>query len=156
MEVYINVFIKIILCVLVVGVVADISILLRKTANKISKTVDELKTEKIIYQRRMNTDASYKNEMNMIVYSKDLLSFTKEFISEIVLLKYTEFEDARDMDKITEINIKNLIQEIASIARKSLDVEKIQFDYLIFTKEYYEQYIVYVTIQLVKKLLNSI
>lgn len=91
-----------------------------------------------------------------IEYSRNLMKYLREFIGQITVIKFKTFIDSHKMDKITEINIKKLIDDIATTTNNSINRSNILFDNTIITKEFYESYIVETAIMLVKEMLEKL
>ena len=91
-----------------------------------------------------------------IEYSRNLMKYLREFIGQITVIKFKTFIDSHNMDKITEINIKKLIDDIATTTNNSINRSNILFDNTIITKEFYESYIVETAIILVKEMLEKL
>lgn len=91
-----------------------------------------------------------------IEYSRNLMKYLREFIGQITVIKFKTFIDSHNMDKITEINIKKLIDDIATTTNNSINRSNILFDNTIITKEFYESYIVETAIMLVKEMLEKL
>ena len=88
-------------------------------------------------------------------YSKNILEFTKTLASSIALLKFKTFEDNHNMNKITKENFKKLTNEVAVDVHNAIDKSKIDFNMTIFTEEFYDLYIVEMSIYAVKSLLGN-
>lgn len=91
-----------------------------------------------------------------IEYSRNLMKYLREFIGQITVIKFKAFIDSHKMDKITEINIKKLIDDIATTTNKSINRSNILFDNTIITEEFYESYVIETTIILVKEMLEKL
>ena len=84
------------------------------------------------------------------------MKYLREFIGQIAVIKFKAFIDSHKMDKITEINIKKLIDDIATTTNKSINRSNILFDNTIITEEFYESYVIETTIILVKEMLEKL
>lgn len=87
--------------------------------------------------------------------SSKVLDFTKEYVSQIVVLKVKAFVDTNDMKYITREKIKNLIGDIAVTVNGSINRANIDLDCLYFTKDFYDKFIVETTVIMVKELLEK-
>lgn len=99
-------------------------------------------------------DATNPNEMNTDL-SNQILQFTRMIISQIAMMKYRDFVDSKDMSKITRSNVTKLVDEVATECHKAIRIESISFESLVFTREFYEQYIVETTVFVIKSMVNK-
>lgn len=88
-------------------------------------------------------------------YSEKVLEYTKMFIGQITVLKFKAYVDNHEIDKVTKANIQNLASDVATTVHKSINLDNIQFDDTLFTKEFYEQYIIDSSLMHVKRLLEK-
>lgn len=105
--------------------------------------------------RNIREELEFRDRSTVISYSKEVLDLVRKIVGENVLIRFREFVDGRNMGKVTEANIKNLIRHIAEDSRRSLNLSKIIWDNTIFDQEYIDGYIVDVTVMMVKDLLES-
>lgn len=129
----------IILAVLLVIMIGQLLLCLRNN-ERIRKNYEEL-------QRLAAED-----DRDPVVESEKLLTFTRTFITQVVMLKFGQFRDAHDMSKITRTQIINELREITIGIEKSLNFNNIVFDQLVFTREFYDQYIVDFTVDTIKRI----
>lgn len=145
-----------VIVVFIIGCVFDISIFLRDLINNLYNDFKEINDQKVIQYQNKNIHEAYENDLEMIKLSHELLEFTKQFIADVSLYEFKRFSDSqKDVMDITKINIENTIKETAEIIMKSIDIENIPFDYLIFNREYYNRYIVQTTIIMIKRLFEK-
>jgi len=88
-------------------------------------------------------------------YSEKLLEFVKMLTSQISILQFRTFIDGHDMDKVTRAQIQELAKSIAVTVNKSINIDNIDFDSALFTKEFYEGYIIENALINVKTLLQK-
>lgn len=88
-------------------------------------------------------------------YSDKILKYIREFTAMLTMFMFNEFIDGHDVEKINKAQIQNLISEISNMAYKSINMDLIQFDRLLFTKPYLETYIINTIVNDVKNLWNK-
>ena len=66
------------------------------------------------------------------------------------MVKYRNFAEANDMSKVTESMIKNLIKDIAESTHRSLNLDNMLWVDTLYTREFIENYIIDVTVMMVK------
>jgi hypothetical protein len=118
----------------------------------IGKTFDTIS----IKIKRKDDKLVYELEEEKLHYSTQLLDYTKKFIADYVVLRFSSFKDAHDLAKLTEQQTKNLINDIANDIHKYLDViTDTNSDKITFSEEYYDVFIVNTIIIMVKDLTNK-
>jgi len=95
------------------------------------------------------------SKIESIEYSKQLLEFTRGIISDYIVSKFKEFTDNTDMEKVAKPNLQKLISELTIGVYEKININNILFEYTLFTKEYYEEYIIQFTINLIKQLTEN-
>lgn len=93
--------------------------------------------------------------INMIDYSERILDFIKEFSIELCVIKFRGFADNHDMEKVTKVHLENLIQECAKEVNNSLVEGAINYDHLLYNKEFIDNYIIQTVMIAMKDLLNK-
>lgn len=99
-----------------------------------------------------------KNENNRIEteYSEKMLEFAKMLTTQVSILMFKEFIDSHDISKITRINIKELASTVAEYVHASINISNIDFNETLFTKEFYEKYIIDTSFNTIKSLLDRV
>lgn len=133
----------------------------------------DIKTKKEIFDRNMRerivelkvletkikeSEAKIKSSDNKIRRIEDslkLTNFIKEIASQMVVLKFKTFKDNHDILKVSEESVKNLVREIAIDVRKSIKYYEIDFDSLILSQQFYDEYIVNTVVMLTKNILDK-
>jgi hypothetical protein len=112
---------------------------------------------KIEEDKRNKLYAQLQEENNKSIadYSEKLLEFIRMLTTQISVLKFRTFVDNHEMDKITKANIQKLVAEVAESVNTSINSTNIDFDDILFTKEFYENYIVETSLITIKNLLNK-
>lgn len=93
-----------------------------------------------------------ENKAMTVKYSDEILKYFRVFTTQISMIKFQEFLDSHDVKKITESNVKNLINDICKTVNESINRRKIVFDDALFTEGFLNQYIIQITITTVKDL----
>lgn len=106
-------------------------------------------------RNQMYLQLQEENTKNIADYSEKLLEFIKMLTSQIAILKFRTFVDNHEIDKITKANIQNLVADVAETVNVSINADHIDFDDVLFTKEFYENYIIDTSLITIKGLLNK-
>ena len=96
-----------------------------------------------------------ENQRKAVAYTKDIMEFIRIMISQVSLLSFQKFKDGHEMTKITETNIKRLIEDIARTVNESIAMENISMGNILITKEFYQKYIIETTVFTIKKMLDE-
>lgn len=147
-------------CIVIACIVICIALICWSARMYINYMVAQKRLEELrIKYREMelqNQEIEKIQKDQSIEYSRNLMKYLREFIGQITVIKFKTFIDSHKMDKITEINIKKLIDDIATTTNNSINRSNILFDNTIITKEFYESYIVETAIMLVKEMLEKL
>lgn len=95
------------------------------------------------------------NKDKVLDNSKQLLEFIRMMVGQVAVLKFRTFIDTRDIEKSTKSNIEHLVQDIATTVNSSLNMSNISIENTIYSKEFFEQYIIETSIVIVKDLLDK-
>ena len=111
-------------------------------------------------QQSLRNDIEYRkleseNKNKTVEYSNKVLELIRSIIGQIAVIKFKNFQDKHEMTKVTEANVKALVNEVATMAYGSLNMENIFLEDTFFTKEFMEQYIVDTTVILIKQMMEK-
>lgn len=95
------------------------------------------------------------NKDKVLDNSKQLLEFIRMMVGQVAVLKFRTFIDTRDIEKSTKSNIEGLVKEVATTVNASLNMSNISIENTIYSKEFFEQYIVETSVIIVKDLLDK-
>lgn len=110
----------------------------------------QLRTYKKLTDRKKELDMNLRCDQ-----SQNILNYIRTFTAQVAIIKFNEFVDSRNLDKVTKQNTETLISDISKTVHASLRTDLINFDGVLFTKEFMEMYIVQTAVNLVKKLLDN-
>lgn len=103
----------------------------------------------------LNTLKESNSRMLSINYSERVLSFTHILIDQVATMKYKEFMSRNDISKTTRTHLKPLIGDVINTVYDGLHQQGIQFDDLLFTQEYYNQYIIDVSATVIRDMFEK-
>lgn len=111
-------------------------------------------------QQSLQNDIEYRqieneNKNKTVEYSNKVLELVRSIVGQIAVLKFRTFQDSHDMSKITTTNTKALVDDVARMAKRSLNMNNIFLDDTFFTKEFIENYIVETSIILIKQMIEK-
>lgn len=95
-----------------------------------------------------------KNDKDLVEYSTKTLEFIKNITNQVAVLKFRTFIDSHDITKITKANIEKLVGDVADTVYKSINSTNIIFDDTLYTKNFYEKYIIEMALISIKNLLD--
>lgn len=112
------------------------------------KNQSNLKYEKIYNQNCINMQEKVK-------YSNELIIYIQKITREIALMKFNEFKDSHNLEKINITNMKDVVEMVAKEINESFDKQYPDFEYLLFKEKFFNKYITYYTIYVCKKLIEE-
>lgn len=129
--------------------------IMKYTIAKLSSDRESLERELSILKENKSIYIGLDRES--IKYSKELLDYTTEVINNESVRQFEKFKEGKEnVSLITRKQVEKLIEEISSIVYNGLKIESIDFDKLMFSKEYYESIIIGHTIFIVSGLIEKI
>ena len=93
--------------------------------------------------------------INDVEYSDKIIGFIREYSVQVALLKYREFIDSHEINKITRTQLQNLVTTTAKFIDESLLKEHINFDRILYTKEFVDAYMIHTVIFTQKELFDK-
>lgn len=138
--------------ILIILIVAIVSLL-----TVIAVNIDSLKRshDENTNKKEEDPEKDIKLREAKIVYSNNLLSYTKTLIAEISAIEFKKFCDQFEFGKITMSHLKPVISDIATKTTIAIQFDQIDFMNVMFTQEFLEKYIIEVSIMYVKKLFEQ-
>jgi biopolymer transport protein ExbB/TolQ len=94
-------------------------------------------------------------DKEILEYSEALLKSIREAIGAVTTVKYRTFSDGHNIEKITEAHFKRMIEETCTLIKTDINFGNIDYENLIYTKEYINQYIIDTTIYTLKNMFNG-
>jgi len=88
-------------------------------------------------------------------YSEKMLDFVKMLTSQIAVLRFRTFVDTHELDKITKANVQKLVTDVAETVHNSINIDNIDFEDMLFNKEFFEKYIIETSLITIKSLLDK-
>lgn len=99
--------------------------------------------------------SEHRNRQESLRYSEDMLDFIKLVVAQVSVIQFRKFTDGHKMEKVTLAQVKNIVSEIAGTVNKAIIRDNIEFDTTIFTREFFDSYIIETTSMFVKQLLEK-
>lgn len=96
-----------------------------------------------------------ENSVKTVIYSEKLLNFIKTYTAQITLLRFHQFMDSHKTEKITRMQIKGLIEEIATEVNKGINDDNINYANALITNGFVKTYIIETVVITVKELLSK-
>ena len=93
--------------------------------------------------------------MLTIRYSEQLLDFIQRITIQSSVLKYKEFVDNHELDKITRAQVQNLVTDTTVETKEHINLDLIDYDELLYDRQFIEMYIIQTSITTIKKLLEK-
>lgn len=113
---------------------------LRNKFNKDSKLLEDMKES---------------NKNKMVEYSKQVLEFIRMMVGQIAVLKFRTFVDTNDLSKVSRSAIEKLVADVAESVNRSMNMVNLSLENTVYSKEFFEQYIVETSVLMIKDLLDK-
>lgn len=113
---------------------------LRNKFNKDSKLLEDMKES---------------NKNKMVEYSKQVLEFIRMMVGQIAVLKFRTFVDTNDLSKVSKSTIEKLVADVAESVNMSMNMVNLSLENTVYSKEFFEQYIVETSVLMIKDLLDK-
>ncbi len=82
-------------------------------------------------------DLSKENQYRTAQYAKELLEFVRTVVAQIGAIRYQEFLDTKNLEKINREIVKTLIQDICKEVNESIQWDNITIDGTYLKKGFY-------------------
>jgi len=105
--------------------------------------------------QELNAKLKKDSERKNTQYSEDILKYVRMFTTQVTFLHFRDFIDNHKVEMTTKENIRTLVADISNEVHDSINADRIIFDDTLFTKEFYESYIIRITMDTIKDLLSK-
>lgn len=113
-----------------------------------------LKREELEVQREGNRLMAL-NDHSSLKYSEDLLDLIRNIVDQVAVMKFKNFTDTHDIEKVNIPPVKGLVEDVATDVHNALILDNVKFNEAIFTEAFLNQYIIDVAMIAVKQLLSK-
>ncbi len=104
---------------------------------------------------KLNAEIESPESSNIrIEYSQSMLEYIREFTMRVASINFRNFMDGHELSKVTKATVSNLVEVTATKVNNSIDLSNINFNDLLFTKEFYNSYIIEISMISIKELLD--
>lgn len=113
---------------------------LRNKFNKDSKILEDMKES---------------NKHKMVEYSTQVLEFIRMMVGQVAVLKFRTFVDSNDLSKVSKSSVEKLVADVAASVNNSMNMVNLSLENTVYSKEFFEQYIIETSVLMVKDLLDK-
>ena len=137
------------------------SLVLVSLIGMIVSSVSYKKIRKMLYSKNKEEMAEMKSSLEKELnsqspeYSDKVLEFGQKFAAQASLIQYRSYMDNHEKEKITRGQITKLISEISENINISISYDNIDFSRTIFTREYFEKFLIETIVLSIKELLSK-
>lgn len=93
------------------------------------------------------------NKERVVEYSKQVLEFIRMMVGQVAVIKFRTFIDNRKIEKISKANVEELVADVARTVNRSINMSNIQIENTVYSREFFEEYIVESSVMIIKELL---
>ena len=83
------------------------------------------------------------------------MSLAREITIQVCVLQFNAFKDSHEIDKINRSHIQKLVTTIAKEVNDLVVLDNLDYDNLLYKKEFVERYIINISINTIKDLLDK-
>ena len=94
---------------------------------------------------------SYRDKVD---YSKALLDYIRDIVSQVSVLKFRSFMDEHKLELTNRTHYSRLVGEISKTIHDSINQENLDYSNLVFTEQYLDNYIIQSSMMFTKDLLE--
>lgn len=88
-------------------------------------------------------------------YSKTLLEYIKTFTAQVAAINFRNFLDTHELEKVTKTTVSKLVEDTARLVNDSINEHNIIFQDALFTRDFYDKYIIDISMISIKDLLEK-
>jgi biopolymer transport protein ExbB/TolQ len=124
---------------------------------KLSSLINQEEDFYNLQKRKMEASSTemIAKDKGMLEYTEALLKSIREAITAVSAVKYRDFSDNHTIEKITKEHFKGMIEDVIVSIKEDINFANIDYDNLIYTKEYINRYIIDTTVYILKNMFND-
>lgn len=105
---------------------------------------------------KKNNSSPIENSIKRIEYSTNLLEYTRSVINSITYIEFKTFIDRNELSMVNKTQLADLAKNIASKVKAAINDSNIDFKYTIFSINYFDEYIINISIDILKQLWEKV
>jgi hypothetical protein len=91
-----------------------------------------------------------------VEYTQSMMLYIRDLTMQVASIQFRNFIDGHDLSKVTKATMSKLVEDTAIKVNKSIYLNNIKFDDLLFTEDFYNNYIIDVAMISIKELLDKV
>lgn len=92
--------------------------------------------------------------MEDIEYTNRMMDLVEKLITQICIIRFRRFKSSHDLSMVTELQFKKLISETSEAIKSSFN-NTIDYDRSLLNENFYDTYIIELTVDRLQELLNK-
>ena len=133
---------------IIIAIMVLLSVILSCISIHISSDV------KFTFANRKKEETPIASYMERIEYSLKFAKFLDESVTDMCVIMFKDFIDSKkEVGNINKRNVTDLVEVISKSVHDKINESNISYEYLLYDKSYYDNYIIQITIARLKKLL---
>lgn len=109
----------------------------------------------LISRNKKDVTASDKRRLFQVEYSERVLTLARDITIQACVLQFNSFKDSHELDKINRTHIQKLVTGIAKEINELVVLDNLDYGNLLYKKEFIERYIINISINTTKELLDK-
>ena len=144
--------------ILTLEIILAVAIIGKTIINYCNLKLKEMELQRTLYERSIDakeqlTDLSIMQ--TRIDYSKTVMEYIHAIVAEQAVIGFRNFLDSHVLKKVTRLQVAHVVDDLANKVKDHIQLENIQFNDTIMSEEFFMQYIISISVDSVKQLLDK-
>lgn len=144
--------------ILTLEIILAVAIIGKTIINYCNLKLKEMELQRTLYERSIDakeqiTDLSIMQ--TRIDYSKSVMEYIHAVVTEQAIIEFRNFLDSHVLNKVTRLQVAHVVDDLANKVKDHIQLENIQFNDTIMSEEFFMQYIISISVDSVKQLLDK-
>lgn len=144
--------------ILTLEIILAVAIIGKTIINYCNLKLKEMELQRTLYERSIDakeqiTDLSIMQ--TRIDYSKSVMEYIHTVVTEQAVIEFRNFLDSHVLKKVTRLQVAHVVDDLANKVKDHIQLENIQFNDTIMSEEFFMQYIISISVDSVKQLLDK-
>lgn len=144
--------------ILTLEIILAVAIIGKTIINYCNLKLKEMELQRTLYERSIDAKEQINDLSIMqtrIDYSKSVMEYIHAVVTEQAIIEFRNFLDSHVLNKVTRLQVAHVVDDLANKVKDHIQLENIQFNDTIMSEEFFMQYIISISVDSVKQLLDK-
>lgn len=144
--------------ILTLEIILAVAIIGKTIINYCNLKLKEMELQRTLYERSIDAKEQINDLSIMqtrIDYSKSVMEYIHAVVTEQAVIEFRNFLDSHVLKKVTRLQVAHVVDDLANKVKDHIQLENIQFNDTIMSEEFFMQYIISISVDSVKQLLDK-